>query len=110
MAAPPTSAQYSVTFRVEIEHLPGMLGRVATAIGGAGGTIGAVDLVRVDDRNTVRDITVQTAGTSHWQAICEAINRLECARVVDTTDRTFRMHLGGKIEVRNRAPINTRDD
>jgi malate dehydrogenase (oxaloacetate-decarboxylating) len=52
MAATP-SAQYSLTLRVEIDHLPGMLGQVASAIGRAGGTIGAVDLVHVDGGHTV---------------------------------------------------------
>ena len=60
MAATP-SAQYSLTIRVEIEHKPGMLGQVATAIGQAGGTIGSVDLVKVDDRYTLRDGDVDGA-------------------------------------------------
>lgn len=53
------SAQYSLTLRVEIDHLPGMLGKVASAIGAAGATIGAVDLVGVDAGHTIRDITVE---------------------------------------------------
>ena len=56
------SAQYSVTIRVEIAHRPGMLGRVAGAIGDAGGVIGAVDLVSVDGHVVVRDITVDAVG------------------------------------------------
>ncbi len=48
MAASSTSAQYSLTIRVEIEHRPGMLGKVASAIGEAGGTIGSVDLVALE--------------------------------------------------------------
>ena len=64
VAATP-SAQYSLTIRVEIEHRPGMLGEVATAIGRAGGTIGSIDLVRVDDHHTLRDITVDTGGPAH---------------------------------------------
>ena len=59
MATTP-SAQYSLTLRVEIDHLPGMLGKVASAIGGAGATIGAVDLVSVENAHTIRDITVET--------------------------------------------------
>ena len=51
MATTP-SAQYSLTLRVEIDHLPGMLGKVASAIGEAGGTIGAVDLVQVEGAHT----------------------------------------------------------
>src|SRR5439155_490117 len=83
MAATP-SAQYSLTIRVEIEHKPGMLGRVATAIGEAGGTIGSVDLVKVDDQYTLRDITVDAAGPEHWEQIVEAIDALPLC--LDTKD------------------------
>src|SRR5689334_11520307 len=79
VAAP--SAQYSLTIRVEIEHRPGMLGGVATAIGQAGGTIGSVDLVMVDDAHTVRDITVDTPDAETWNAVLDAINSLPSARV-----------------------------
>jgi malate dehydrogenase (oxaloacetate-decarboxylating) len=109
VAAAP-SAQYSLTIRVEIAHRPGMLGQVATAIGVAGGTIGSIDLVRVDEDHTLRDITVDTAGPGHWDQITQAIDALPHARVVDTTDRTFLLHLGGKIEQHNKAPVKTRDD
>jgi malate dehydrogenase (oxaloacetate-decarboxylating) len=51
------SAQYSVTLRVEIDHRPGMLGKVASAIGDIGGTIGSVDLVQVDGTHTWRPPT-----------------------------------------------------
>ncbi len=105
-----TSAQYSLTIRVEIDHKPGMLGRVASAIGGAEGVIGAVDLIAVDDRHTLRDITVDAASQSQWDAIVAAIDAVDGAHVVDTTDRTFLIHLGGKIEQRNKIPIATRDD
>jgi malate dehydrogenase (oxaloacetate-decarboxylating) len=104
------SAQYSLTIRVEIDHKPGMLGRVASAIGGAGGTIGAVDLISVDDRHTLRDITVAASDQSHWDDIVAAVEGIDGARVVDTTDRTFLLHVGGKIEQRNKHPLKTRDD
>src|SRR5207302_968820 len=104
------SAQYSVTLRVEIEHRPGMLGKVASAIGDAGGTIGAVDLVQVEGRYTIRDITVETSDSSDWPRLGDAVNALEGARVLDTTDRTLQMHLGGKIEIQNKNPLKTRDD
>src|SRR3954463_10167197 len=87
-----------------------MLGRVASAIGDAGGTIGSVDLVMVDDHHTLRDITVDTGGPEHWDEIVAAIDALPAARVVDTTDRTFLLHVGGKIELHNKAPLKTRDD
>jgi malate dehydrogenase (oxaloacetate-decarboxylating) len=104
------SAQYSLTIRVQIEHKPGMLGRVASAIGEAGGTIGAVDLISVDDAHTVRDITVAAGDQDHWADILAAIEACDGVHVVDKTDRTFLLHVGGKIEQRNKHPLRTRDD
>ncbi|MDW5595963.1 NAD-dependent malic enzyme [Conexibacter stalactiti] len=104
------SAQFSLTIRVEIADRPGMLGRVATAIGDAGGTIGAVDLVAVEDGRTVRDITAICSDQSEWDGITAAIAGVDGTRVLDTTDRTFQMHIGGKIEQHNKFPLKTRDD
>jgi len=104
------SAQYSLTIRVEIADRPGMLGRVASAIGETGGTIGAVDLVAMEDGRTIRDITTLCAEESAWDGVVAAIEALDGARVLDTTDRTFLVHLGGKIEQRNKLPLKTRDD
>jgi malate dehydrogenase (oxaloacetate-decarboxylating) len=106
----PVYAQYSIVLRVEIDHRPGMLGRVATAIGNAGGSIGAVDLVALDSAHTVRDFTVDTAGDEHAAQIAKAVEQVEGARLIDTTDRTFLLHVGGKIEQRNKSPLRTRDD
>jgi malate dehydrogenase (oxaloacetate-decarboxylating) len=104
------SAQYSLVLRVEIDHRPGMLGRVATAIGEAGGSIGAVDLVSLDGGHTVRDFTVDTSGDEHGEAIAKAVDAVDGARLIDKTDRTFLLHVGGKIEQRNKSPLRTRDD
>jgi len=108
--ASPTSAQYSLTIRVEIERRPGALGEVISAIGREGGMIGAVDLIRADDERTVRDLTVDAADQDHWGEILGAVESTGCARVIETTDRTFLVHLGGKIEQHNRHPLKTRDD
>ena len=107
---PPTSAQYSLTLRVRIDHKPGMLGRVTTAIGEAGGTIGSIDLISLEDGHVLRDITVDTSGAEHGDAVVAAVGAVSGAEVVDTTDRTMRMHLGGKIEQHNKHPLKTRDD
>jgi malate dehydrogenase (oxaloacetate-decarboxylating) len=107
---PSTSAQFSFVMRVRIDHRPGMLGRVATAIGDAGGTIGSIDLIAVDDLHTLRDMTIDAAGTDHVRTIADAVDQVPGANVVDTTDRTFMMHVGGKIEQHNKHPLRTRDD
>jgi malate dehydrogenase (oxaloacetate-decarboxylating) len=104
------SAQYSLTLRVEIDHRPGMLGKVASAIGDAGGTIGAIDLVQVDEGHTIRDITVETGDPSDWPRLTAAVDAINGARVLDMTDRTFLLHIGGKIELRNKVAVKTRDD
>ncbi len=103
------SAQYSLTLRIQIEDVPGMLGRVASAIGEAGGTIGAIELVEAAEQ-LIRDVTVNAAGAEQWDAIVAAIEAIDGAEVIDTTDRTFQMHVGGKIEQHNRHPLKTRDD
>ncbi len=108
---PPTpSAQYSLTIRVEVGNRPGMLGRVAEAIGAAGGVVGAMDMVGADEGRLVRDITVDAVGPEQWDAITGALAALDDVTVIDTTDRTFLMHLGGKIEQHNKHPLKTRDD
>src|SRR5947207_7189421 len=109
MAATP-SAQYSLTIRVEIGNKPGMLGRVAGAIGAAGGVMAGVGMVDIKADKLVRDITVDAVGPGQWSAITAALDELEDVSVVDTTDRTFLMHLGGKIEQRNKHALKTRDD
>jgi malate dehydrogenase (oxaloacetate-decarboxylating) len=106
----PTSAQYSVVLRVRIAHQPGMLGKVAGAIGEAGGTIGSGDLISLDGVHTLRDITIDAASEEHERQIAAAVDAIEGAEVVDWTDRTFLMHLGGKIEQRNKRALRTRDD
>jgi malate dehydrogenase (oxaloacetate-decarboxylating) len=83
---------------------------VASAIGEAGGTIGAADLVQVEGRHTIRDITVETSDSADWPRLTDAVNEVTGARVLDTTDRTFQLHVGGKIEIQNKSPVKTRDD
>jgi malate dehydrogenase (oxaloacetate-decarboxylating) len=106
----PTSAQFSLTLRVRIDHRPGMLGRVATAIGEAGGTIGDIELVDLDRSHTLRDLTVDATGEEHERRIVDAVRAVDGAQVVDWTDRTLGMHVGGKLEVRPRHPLRSADD
>jgi malate dehydrogenase (oxaloacetate-decarboxylating) len=87
-----------------------MLGLLTTAIGEAGGIVGAVDLVESDGNYSLRDIVVDASGRDHWQQILGAIDELAGAEVIDTTDRTFLLHVGGKLEQHNKHPLKTRDD
>src|SRR5829696_8675979 len=104
------SASYSLTVRLQITNRPGMLGRVASAIGDAGGDIGAVDLVESVRDRIVRDITVKARDSEHGQEVVNRLRRVPGVKVVNVSDRTFLLHLGGKIEIHNKVPIRTRDD
>src|SRR5882762_5526266 len=104
------SASYSLTVRVAIQNRPGMLGRVAMAIGDAGGDIGAVDLVESGRDHIIRDITINARDSVHGTQIVNKLRILAGVRIVNISDRTFLMHLGGKIEIRSKVPIRTRDD
>jgi malate dehydrogenase (oxaloacetate-decarboxylating) len=105
------SAQYRLTIRVKLDDSQGvLLGQVTSAIGEAGGMVGAVDLVEVDESASLRDIVVDASSRDHWEEIIAAIDALEGAEVIDTTDRTFLLHVGGKIEQHNKHTLKTRDD
>src|SRR2546428_5994557 len=104
------SASHSVTVRLEIENKPGMLGKVTSAIGKAGGDIGAIDLVEVGKTTITRDLSVKASDERHAQQVVEKVRAVSGVRVVNVSDRTFLMHLGGKIEVKGKIAVKTRDD
>jgi malate dehydrogenase (oxaloacetate-decarboxylating) len=104
------SASYSFTLRVEFPHRVGSLAKILTTVGDAGGMIGAVDIVRMGQQTTCRDITVNARDSEHGQQVVKVVEGLPEVTVVNVSDRTFLMHLGGKIEVRSRMQLRTRDD
>lgn len=104
------SPAYSITIRLRYGDLPGGLGKITSAIGDAGGSIGAIDIVNSVDGAITRDITVQATNVEHGEQIVERVRALEGVEVANVSDRTFLMHLGGKIEVISRVPVKTRDD
>ncbi len=109
MSATP-SAQYRITIRVQLDGAKDTLGRVTSGIAAAGGVVGSVDVVEMDGTSALRDIVVDAWSREHWSHIIEAVEAIDGAEMIDTTDRTFLLHLGGKIEQRNRHPLKTRDD
>jgi malate dehydrogenase (oxaloacetate-decarboxylating) len=104
------SASYSIQIRVEILSKPGMLGRVTSAIGKVGGDIGAVDIVGFKKNITIRDIIVSVADIPMGQKVVARVKQVKGVNVLNVTDRTYMIHHGGKIEVKNKIPLNTRED
>jgi malate dehydrogenase (oxaloacetate-decarboxylating) len=104
------SDSYSLTLRVKLSTRAGTLGEVATAIGKAGGDIGAIDIVSVGRDYIIRDITVNTVSSEHEEKIVDAVKCIDGIEVINVSDRTFLMHIGGKIEVVSKMPLKTRAD
>ena len=109
MAQPGFNPSNSITVRLRLENRAGVLAAATTCIGEQDGNIGAIDLVRADHEHIVRDLTVETGGEAHAERIVEALRALPRIEVVSVSDRTFLLHLGGKISVESKTPLRTRD-
>ena len=107
---PLTSASYSFTVRLKAMNKPGMVGVITSNIGTLGGDIGAMDIVRVGKDHITRDYAINTSSVDHSHKIVEALGGVDGVEVVSVSDRTFLIHLGGKIEVTSKIPLSTRDD
>lgn len=105
-----TSASNAITVRLRLNHSPGLLAQVTVAIADTGGNIGAIDTIRVEPKTIIRDITIDTTGDDQANAIADAIGKIDGIEIIHVSDRTFLMHLGGKIEVTCKSPIKTRDE
>jgi malate dehydrogenase (oxaloacetate-decarboxylating) len=66
--------------------------------------------VRVEQEMKVRDVTVDAASADHIEQIVAAVHALPGVEVEHVSDRTFLLHLGGKIEMASKSPLKTRDD
>lgn len=106
----PTGASMHIIIRIQLEKALISFGDIATAIGDAGGDIVGIDVISSSKTQTIRDITVNVTDTKHSQLISDAISSLDGATVINVSDRTFLMHIGGKIEMKSKIPIKNRDD
>jgi malate dehydrogenase (oxaloacetate-decarboxylating) len=109
MGAAPNPS-YSVRLRVEVEDAPGTLGRLATAIGSAGGNITAIDIVESRGDHVLEDLSVDARDEGHVETIRQALDAVDGVTILTVRDQTFLMHMGGKIEVRSKVPLRSRAD
>jgi malate dehydrogenase (oxaloacetate-decarboxylating) len=106
----PTSASYSITVRLYAVPESSVVGRLATAVTEAGGMVTAIDVSESrHDRITI-DITCSAVNGEHSEEIVAALRALDGVEVHRVSDRTFLLHLGGKISVESKVPLKTRDD
>ncbi len=109
MPTTPTAA-FSITLDCRLDNVPGTLGRLCSAIGAAGGNIGALDGFDVRGPELRRSLVVHCRDEPHQQKVVDAVHELTGVTLISWWDRTFKMHEGGKIEVEALCPVNDRDD
>ncbi len=110
MTTQPYSAAGSITMRVRVKNERGAFAKLTAVIEEQGGHIGAIDISRVEEDAQVRDITIYTQGPDHADQITAQVKLIPDVEVIHVSDRTFLLHLGGKIEIHSRIPLKTRDD
>ncbi|MDQ1537164.1 MAG: hypothetical protein QOE58_1557 [Actinomycetota bacterium] len=101
---------HSITVRVDVPADPQATAALTAAVGTAGGALTALDVVESHTSRMVVDVTCDTSGETHAEQITKSIAKIPGAAVRKVSDRTFLMHLGGKIEVTPKVPLKHRDD
>ena len=101
---------YSLTIRIQLPNIAGTLAPVIQAIAGAGGNIGQIDLIEVNRKTLIREITVDASSADHSEAIVHAIKDVQGIKVLDVYDRTFSLHRGGKISVQSKISLKRQSD
>lgn len=105
-----TSPGYGITIRVEGAPSAQPVAEATAAITRAGATITALDVVESLLERVVVDVTCDTINAAHAEEITKAISAQPGLTVRKVSDRTFLLHLGGKLEVHSKVPLKTRDD
>jgi malate dehydrogenase (oxaloacetate-decarboxylating) len=104
------TATYTFSFQAQYPNRPGMLAKIASAVGDCGGNIGDIDVVRSTGSTIVREISVQARDSNHAQEIVEHVRAQKGVQIRSVTDRVFLSHRRGKIEIRNKVPVTSRRD
>jgi malate dehydrogenase (oxaloacetate-decarboxylating) len=104
------SAGFSITIRISVTADASAIGRLTTCVGEAGAIVTALDVVDSDPYSVVVDLTCDTADSAHADQVVQSLNELDGVEVRKVSDRTFLLHLGGKIEVAPKVALRNRDE
>ncbi len=105
-----TTGSYSITVRVHTGTDPAVIGTLATAVSNSGGITTALDIVESRHDRLVIDLTCSASNGDHANEVVEAIGEVPGVTVHKVSDRTFLLHIGGKISVEPTVALRTRDD
>lgn len=101
---------FGATIRIEYPNVVGMLGKITSALGQAGGDIGSIDIVSVKGNRIVREISLSASNVDQIHDIIKEIKKVPGVTIKHVTDRTFAMHHGGKIEINGKHPAQNNQD
>ena len=107
---PSPSPGYAITMRVAAPAGFNATSELAAAAASVGAEITALDVVESTHENVVVDITCNTSGEEHGERVAAALDALAGVTVRKVSDRTFLMHLGGKLSVESKVQLRNRDD
>ncbi|WP_455377075.1 malic enzyme-like NAD(P)-binding protein [Petrachloros mirabilis] len=102
-------SNYRLTVRLELANTPGIFAKVAAVLAEAGANLGAVDLVSATADRMIRDITFDVRDEAHGEQVRARLGDIPRVKVLSASDRIFLLHLGGKIQVKSKLPITTRN-
>ncbi|MFC8192949.1 NAD-dependent malic enzyme [Cellulomonas sp. NPDC057328] len=108
VSAPSVSS--SITARLEVRASPTAVSDLTTAIERAGGIVTALDVTASFHEAMTVDVTCATRDVDHAADVVAALEALEGVTVKRVSDRTFLMHLGGKLSIESKVPLRNRDD
>ncbi|WP_336784954.1 NAD-dependent malic enzyme [Paenibacillus sp. MMO-177] len=100
----------TIILRLEIDTQQAYFGKAVSAIEAAGGDIVAIDVIQTDKQISIRDLTVKITEAGAAERLQTALQSVPGIRLRHVSDRTFLLHLGGKITIQPKTPIQNRDD
>ena len=104
------SVSSSITIRLELPARPRAVSELTGLIEASGGIVTALDVTASGADRVRVDVTCATRGSDHAEAIAAAVRGMEGVVVERVSDRTFLVHLGGKLRIESKVPIRNRDD
>ncbi|HEX6517251.1 MAG TPA: NAD-dependent malic enzyme [Nocardioidaceae bacterium] len=107
---PNPSPGYAITVRVETPTSADATSGLVAAVHEAGGALTALDVAESRHDGIVVDVTCDASDADHAERITQKLSEVPGVTVRKVSDRTFLMHLGGKLEVNPKVPLKHRDD
>jgi len=98
------------TLRCRNKNRPGVLGRLATAVGNAGANIGDIRTVWVGPDHIVRDLDVFLMDEDELGAVKRELEALDDVTLLEVIDDIHEFHIDGKLEIRATHPVRSVHD